>query len=254
AHSYVLASGRVLELIAAPRLEATAPAAWTDAIVLGADGPTPILKALSAAEFEALAGPPRFAVIACGSNAAPSRLRRKFAHDPATVVPTLRVNLSDYCVVYSAKICSYGSAPATLMQTSGATVQTFVNLLTEDQLRAMDQSELLGFEYDRPQLEISEGLAPPGRDGLDLSRWGGPVSAYVSRFGALARDGEALELSAGGASLIKQSDALAYIQALLDVGGHLDDFIHENVVDAQIRLRRNERLRREASLPWADRP
>ncbi|MEL7029530.1 MAG: hypothetical protein AAGL49_10030, partial [Pseudomonadota bacterium] len=157
---------------------------------------------------------------------------------------TLRVRLRGYAVVYSAKICSYGSAPATLHRSPGATAEVFVNLMSDEDLAHMDRSELLGFEYDRPPLEAEDVAAELGAQ---------EVTGYVSRFGALARDGapvrlDAVAVEATPFSAIGQAAALAYIQTALGAPGALDDFIFENIVDEQLRLRRNERLRDAFSL------
>jgi len=245
---YVYAGGTAYRLSRDAALgEGGAAPDWTSCLAFGgaAAAPSRLQDVIGEAAFAALAhGPPRRAVIACGSNAAPARLARKFVDRPNAVIPTLRILLKDYAVVYSAKICSYGSAPATLYRAPGAAARIFVNLMTEDELAHMDASELLGFEYDRPPLEAPEIAAALGVD---------EITGYVSKFGALAAAGRPLALDAvpgAGPGLARagQAHALAHMQACLDVSGPLDDFIYENIVDAAARLRRNERLRDAFSL------
>lgn len=56
----------------------------------------------------------RTPVLAYGANAAPERLRRKFAPYGPAVIPVLRARLHDFDIVHAAHVSSYGAIPATL--------------------------------------------------------------------------------------------------------------------------------------------
>jgi hypothetical protein len=93
-------------------------------------------------------------VLAIGSNASPSQLSRKFGGklfaDPASpdgIIPVLRAVVDGVDVVYGAHLASYGSLPATLLDTPGASAHVFITWLTPLQRGAMDASEGLGHAY-----------------------------------------------------------------------------------------------------------
>jgi hypothetical protein len=128
----------------------------------------------------------RTAVIACGSNGAPSRLAQKFARGAR--IPVTPAWLPGYAVVFSAHFSSYGALPATLHPWPGARTRLCVTWLDAAQLECMHQSEGAGERYDYVELE-----------GLDLEIEGHGVmvraGAYISRRGPLAQDGRPVRLA-----------------------------------------------------------
>ncbi|MCW5724935.1 MAG: hypothetical protein KIS81_08245 [Maricaulaceae bacterium] len=231
---YVFARGRALFL---------KHWAGADSLIASADGPAPLRRLLSAAELSAL-GEPRAAVVACGSNGSPLRLAQKFG--PEAVIPTLMIRLSGYAVVHSAKIAAYGSIPATLHPRAGAVARVFVNLLTEDQLAAMDATETLGVAYDRPALPRERAADLPGVETL---------YAYVSRHGALAAGGEPAALAAArqnaaGLRALSQLEAQQAAMRALGLGGTAADFIRQNLADANLRAARARALKDRAGAPF----
>ncbi len=199
----------------------------------------------------ALERPRRHAVVACGSNAAPQRLAQKFRHTH-DVVPTLRVTLENYCIVYSAKFSAYGSIPATLVHVPGACVTTFINFLDDRQLALMDETETLGVAYDRPVLEdaivsIVDGATPKS----DLAS----VFAYVSRSGALLKDGAAIALDTVEGRDVpfpkhSQEMVQTVVKDLLNVGDLVDNFIHQNLNDPSMRAVRAAELKKRWAKPF----
>lgn len=129
----------------------------------------------------------RTAVIACGSNGAPSRLARKFAGGGAKI-PVTPAWLHDWAVVYSAHFTSYGALPATLHPCKGARTRLCVTWLTAAQLELMHGSEGAGERYDYSVLERIE-LEVEGLGAIDRA------GAYLSRRGPLAQDGRAVRLA-----------------------------------------------------------
>jgi hypothetical protein len=129
----------------------------------------------------------RTAVIACGSNGAPSRLAQKFAGSGARI-PVTPAWLHGYAVVFSAHFSSYGALPATLHPWPGARTRLGVTWLDAAQLERMHQSEGAGERYDYVELDDLE-LAVDGH-GV-VARAG----AYVSRRGPLAQDGRPVRLA-----------------------------------------------------------
>ncbi len=203
-----------------------------------------LAQVLGPEAMRALAGRRRRAVIACGSNAAPRRLAQKFSR-AAAPLPTIAVTVSGYAIVYAAKFAAYGSIPATLMPCPGARVRTFVNLLDEDQLAVMDETETLGVAYDRPLLRAARVVA---EDGTTLDE----VYAYISRAGVLEVDGAAVALHGVACDGVpfaarSQEAVQALVKDLLGVEDSLDRFIHENILTPAIRQARTARLQRHWS-------
>ena len=228
---------------------------WRSARINRAGSSAVLSDVLDTAELAALEQP-RHAVVACGSNAAPRRLAQKFRH-VHDVVPTLRVTLENYCIVYSAKFSAYGSIPATLVRVPGACVTTFVNLLTDQQLRVMDETETLGVAYDRPVLEDA---TVRGMDGAPPHDGFSPLSAYVSRSGALCIEGVALALDTVEGSAVpfqkySQEKVQSLVKDLLNAGDSVDNFIEQNLNDPVLRndraakLQRNWAVRYDVPLP-----
>ena len=198
---------------------------------------------LTQAEIDAL-NVPRHAVIACGSNASPKRLREKFGDD--AVIPTLSITVSGYSVVHSAKIAAYGSIPATLHPDPIGKAQLFVNLLDEDQLAIMDETETLGIAYDRPQFDRDAAHGLPDQAET--------LMAYVSRHGALNLEGSPVALSMvrqdSVFSGLDQRQAQGLALSLVEFEGDEHDFIHENLIDAPLRQRRSLALKAASNLPF----
>ncbi|WP_019960951.1 hypothetical protein [Woodsholea maritima] len=199
---------------------------------------------LTQAEIEALHRP-RHAVIACGSNASPRRLREKFGDDQ--IVPTLAITLSGYSVVHSAKIAAYGSIPATLHPDPMGKAQVFVNLLDEDQLAIMDVTETLGVAYDRPIFDRDAAKGLPSQAET--------LMAYVSRHGALSLSGAPVALSMVRQDTLytslDQRQAQGLALSLVDHPGDEREFIAENLSDSQIREARSLALKTASDLPFS---
>src|SRR5918911_713958 len=100
-------------------------------------------------------GGPRTPVLAYGSNASPVGLGWKFPDERAAVVPLLRGTMAGVDVVYSSHIAVYGSIPATLQGSPGTETETFVALLTEDQLELV-----AGWEINARYAALAVELAP----------------------------------------------------------------------------------------------
>ncbi len=188
----------------------------------------------------------RHAVIACGSNASPERLRQKFG-DEGILIPTLEVVVEGYCIVYAARFTQYGSVPTTLAKAPGAHMRMHVNLLDDNQLELMDRSETLGVSYNRWEIE-GVSLTLGNGDSLDSAH------AYFNRNGALFVDKAVLAPSGiEGVTLrhrvLGQADVQGVAKSLLDVDASIDDFIHENIENQDLRLQRNNVLRENYSIP-----
>ena len=129
----------------------------------------------------------RTPVLALGSNAAPAQLARKFGAEGGSINVS-RAILKDYAVVYSAHYSTYGSLPATLSASEGATTYVFVTWLDDQQLERMHESEALGVNYDFEVLQDIE---------VDVEGHGvlGEAAAYVSRSGPLYLRGQPIRLA-----------------------------------------------------------
>lgn len=188
---------------------------------------------------------PRAALLASGSNASPTRLREKFGEEG--LIPTLRAEIADHVVTHSAKFCSYGAMPATLFPQPGGKARVFVNLLTEDQLARMDETEDLGAEYER--LEIR--TRPEVGHGAEAERF----EAYISLYGALTAHGKpaasaAADQEAPGLTVLNQQQAIERAMEVLAVDQPLVDFITRVVREPDYRLAQNAQLKANAALPF----
>src|SRR5215217_1412013 len=123
----------------------------------------------------------RYPVLAYGSNSSTRALLRKFAGD--LHLPVLRGTLPDFDVVYSSHLSAYGSVPVTLHPAPGAQIETFVTLLTDEQLVRLAETE---FNYAIRRLD---GARFRGRE-IEVEA---PI-AFVSRHGALGIEGAPVRL------------------------------------------------------------
>ena len=134
----------------------------------------------------------RTAVLAIGSNAAPSQLNRKFAaapfrgDDAEGTIPVVRARALDLDVVYGALVARYGSIPATALHAPGTEACVFVTWLTDRQLETLHASEGLGRWY---RLARAERVRSAGRDL-------GPVAYYEAIAGPLRLSGVPVGLAA----------------------------------------------------------
>ena len=116
----------------------------------------------------AIDGVPRRPVLAVGSNASPSQLRRKFPsglgfEEP---IPVLRVAVHGLDTVYAAKVAGYGVIPATPYPAPDVTADLHVTFLTDRQLDRMNETEAIGHAYDLvelPDLRVSSAVPIGGR-------------------------------------------------------------------------------------------
>ena len=76
----------------------------------------------------------RTPVLAYGANAAPERLRRKFAPIGQAVFPVLNAKLHDFDVVHAAHVSSYGAVPATIERSPGTVCDIAITWLDEREL------------------------------------------------------------------------------------------------------------------------
>ncbi|MDP7505520.1 MAG: gamma-glutamylcyclotransferase family protein [Nitrospinota bacterium] len=185
----------------------------------------------------------RTPVLAVGSNASPYQLRTKRdCYSLFGEIPVIKARLSGFDVVYSARITSYGSVPATLRPSPGTAVDLFVTFLNGPQLERMDLSEGVGVNYSREKLEA------PGDLALERGALPGEVWTYRSKTGFLRIHGDCVALKACGARgrklpALSQAGVQERLRGLLDGGKTLDVFIRENIGDRAVREARNERLK-----------
>ena len=132
-------------------------------------------------------------VLAIGSNASPGQLSRKFADErfadpasPHSSIPVLTATVEDVDVVYGAHLASYGSLPATLLDTPGALAHVFITWLTDPQLERMNETEGLGYAY---RLRPVDGVRCHGEE-VDSA------VSYVTVAGACLLGGRPLGLAA----------------------------------------------------------
>ena len=186
----------------------------------------------------------RTPVLAYGANAAPERLRLKFAPLAPAVFPVLDARLHDFDVVHAAHISSYGAVPATIEWSPGTICHIAVTYLDGPQLARMHETEFRRHTYRFGPLHDIR-LEP------DLAPAADTVRTYVGGYGHIAPEGEPLALAAIGAEkrrfrALSQSDVQRSIQAMLGAQGPLDAFIREVIDDDSARRWRTAQLRARA--------
>jgi len=212
-----------------------------------------LVDILSASQIMSLELDRRCPVLACGSNASPSRLAQKFSEKlPGALIPVLSVEVVDHCIVHAANITGYGSIPATFARLPGARVKTFVTLLTEEQLEVMGASETLGIEYDRPAFDESHVVLESG-DTLS------GVTGYINRHGAFLLGREPVALASVAAenvpyARLTQKEVQAAVMTALDVSHPMDHYIAQNIADANLRHARAAELRDLHARPFDGKP
>ena len=186
----------------------------------------------------------RTPVLAYGANAAPERLRRKFAPIGPAVFPVLEARLHHFDIVHAAHISSYGAVPATIAPSPGTVCDIAITCLDERELARMHETEFRRHTYlfgPLRNIRLEPDLLPPMET----------VSTYVGGYGHIAPKGEPLALAAIRAEgrrfrTCTQTQALQAIQAMLGVPGLLDDFIMEAIDDEAVRRERTAQLRAKA--------
>eukprot|EP00659_Diplonema_papillatum_P001284 gene1284-1984_t len=134
---------------------------------------------------EQVKGIKRYAVLACGSNASPLQLRRKYAGHRG-VIPVVKALLRDHDSVFCPQLAGYGSIAATLQISTGSTLHMHVTFLTDEQLSVMNATEG-GYDYCLLK-DIHVSL--PGSSILTSA------FAYLHKTGAFINEGECIALSA----------------------------------------------------------
>lgn len=159
-------------------------------------------------------------VLAIGSNAAVSVLRRKFGVKPVSVVQG-PVRVSGHVTAHSAHIARYGAMPATLAEQSGGLTMAHLQLIPVAFLQALDASEAVGTNYDRVWLE--QRIDVPWL-GVRLTG----VWTYRSLHGPVLRGEGLMELGS-------QKQALAHAAERAGWQLELEPFVYLMVRDAGFR-------------------
>jgi hypothetical protein len=169
----------------------------------------------------------RHVVLAYGSNSSTRALLRKFGGD--LQLPVLKGRLEGFEVVYSSHLSAYGSVPVTLHQAPGASIETFVTLVTDDQLVRLAETE---FNYAIRRLD---GTRFTGRE-IEVDA---PI-AFVSRHGALGIEGSPVRLVDR-----PQRAMLERVRSHLAPDEPLEDFIVANVRDPRRAVAFTARLKEQ---------
>ncbi len=187
----------------------------------------------------------RTAVLAYGANAAPERLRHKFAAEqPGAVFPVLKARLFDFDVVYACHYSSYGALPATLAPSPGTVAEIALTYLDRDQLARMHETELSSRSYIYGRLAETV-VQPEGLAALDV------VHSYWTGYGFFAGPSGPLALSAVAAAgrrftAIAQEAMQIQTRDRLAPNRELHEFVRENVADPALRQERSLALRADA--------
>ncbi len=184
-------------------------------------------------------------VIASGSNQSPQQLARKFDSLDGDPIPVLRTRIHNFDSVYSAHFSTYGSIASTLHFSPGVSACLFTTWLDDTQLQRMHDTEALGLNYDFGRLD---GVR------VDIDRLGDhrTVFAYIGRRGALCHQNQPVALADVAASG-RRGSAMSQLQVQtlardrLSPGRELDDFIGENIGQADVRQDHTDRLAADAA-------
>ena len=183
----------------------------------------------------------RTPVLAYGANAAPERLRLKFAPlSPGVAIPVLEARLFDFDIVHACHFSSYGAIPATLQASPGATAAVAVTWLDERELVRMTETETVNCNYAYGTLhDIRLEI-----DGLGVHD---TVASYWTRRGCLRLGGGPVALGAIEGSgrrfrAMPKRDVIGAVRDVLAPGAPVDRFIVETVRDSGLRAARNREL------------
>lgn len=158
-------------------------------------------------------------VVACGSNRAPAQLLRKFGSKWPAPVLSVRAQLMGWDVVRSAHITSYGTIPAALIPSPGATVAISLQLLDEQSLERMHRTEAVGINYS---YEAIDGIVLAG---ASISN----CTVYRGLHGHLQLDGPQAfaEIECTGRQLpeMNQPELLRKVQQMLSPELNLESWI-----------------------------
>ena len=195
----------------------------------------------------------RMPVLAYGANAAPERLRLKFAPlSPGVAIPVLEARLFGFDIVHACHFSSYGAIPATLQASPGTIAAVAVTWLDERELARMTETETINRNYAYGTLhDIRLEVAGLGRRKT--------VASYWTRRGCLRLGDGPVALAAIAAERRRfearaKSDVVAAVRDLLAPGMPLDRFIVETVRDRELRSARSRALADHAvPFAWAAR-
>jgi len=175
----------------------------------------------------------RIPVIACGSNAAPSQLIRKFDSIRTDPIYVTKARLDNFLCCYSAHITSYGSIPATLAYIQGTSTDCHITWLTEQQLDHMHKTEAVGKNYRYSRLEKLDLLCEV--TGLITAAY-----SYVSLFGSLLDSGIPIAVSGIKATpppllQLNQTSMQEKILAKTAPNLSVTEFVFSNISNSQLR-------------------
>lgn len=126
------------------------------------------------------------AMLAIGSNGAPSRLAAKLAHTGGVVAVAPAI-LHDYAVVFAGHVTAYGSVPATAVAYPGARAQIAVIWADQTAFERIRATEGLGTNYRVERLDV-----PITCPALAIE---GEIDAFLSLSGELSLGGRPVRLA-----------------------------------------------------------
>ena len=132
----------------------------------------------------------RFPILTYGSNACPRQL---FFKGITGAIPFFKASLKGFDIVYSAHISEYGYIPATIMESERTTIEVWVALVNEAQLKMIDKSEDRPRTYDLVKINLD---GENTRIVLENGEMLPFVYTYISKKGFLAFNGQPISLKA----------------------------------------------------------
>lgn len=167
---------------------------------------------------------PCLPLLAVGSNADPTVLRRKFGSGAVSILQG-PMSLPGFAAAHSAHIARYGAVPATLTE-ADTVLETHLQFVPLKQLAALDASEAAGVNYERVRLPVG-GLRARWLPS-DVQRKISHIWTYRSLHGVAKRDGQIMFLG-------RQRDALAHAADRAGWRLSLEAFVVMLVRDASFR-------------------
>lgn len=183
------------------------------------------------AEWDGGIDPGRRPVLAYGANASPAALAAKLGPLAARArIPVVAGGLEGFDVVYSAHVSPYGAVPGTLFPCPGAVASVHTLHVSDAELARLHGTEP-NYEFVRLGAE-------------------GP-HAYVSRHGALRRDGgpvgvAAIPVRGRPWPALDEPGILAAVRDDLAPGAALEDFVAAQATDPEVAAERTRALRATA--------
>ena len=216
----------------------------------------------------------RTPILAYGSNAAVSALKRKFISDKFSrgwaIIPVLKGSIKNFEVVHAAHFVPVnGSFPAGIAYSAAAESEVWLTYLDAQEMERMHASE--GIDFDSPESWYSYGRLDNIKIRIPGWRELSSVFVYIDNYGALMIDGKAAALAKVPAAnrfprvamnaalessedIFQKSPAIDEIQKKCSRWSGVEKRLCENILDPCVRDDRTDALLKDKRVEFWNLP